>query len=113
MQVASRTPGPSHYEVCNLAGPREMTFVTVRQPALRRRPAGSCAGVLVHYHLLCGLPCRVMLSMTRTEVAAILDKTARAARNGRYELYKTSHGFDGTYQNPEWLGPGQSGSAPA
>jgi predicted aldo/keto reductase-like oxidoreductase len=48
--------------------------------------------------------------MNRQEVAAILAKTAEAARSGRYEPYKTTHDFDGTYQNPEWLGPSQSGA---
>jgi uncharacterized protein len=42
--------------------------------------------------------------MNSTEVAAILAKTATAAKNGEFELYKTSHNFDGTYQNPQWLG---------
>ena len=48
--------------------------------------------------------------MSRQEVAALLAKTAQAAQNGRYEPYKTTHDFDGTYQNPQWLGPGQSGA---
>jgi predicted aldo/keto reductase-like oxidoreductase len=48
--------------------------------------------------------------MNRQEVAALLGKAAQAAQNGRYEPYKTTHDFDGTYQNPEWLGPGQSGA---
>jgi predicted aldo/keto reductase-like oxidoreductase len=48
--------------------------------------------------------------MNRQEVAAILAKSAQAARNGRYEPYKVTHDFDGTYQNPQWLGPGQSGA---
>jgi hypothetical protein len=26
------------------------------------------------------------------------------ARDGKYELYKTTHHFDGTDQNPQWLG---------
>jgi predicted aldo/keto reductase-like oxidoreductase len=39
-----------------------------------------------------------------SEVAALLAKTAKAAEAGRFELYKTSHQFDGTYSNPEWLG---------
>jgi uncharacterized protein len=43
-------------------------------------------------------------SMDSDEVAALLAKTAQAAQSGKYELYKTSHTFDGTYQNPEWLG---------
>jgi len=38
------------------------------------------------------------------EVAALLGKTAEAARTGRFEEYKTTHNFDGTYQNPAWLG---------
>ena len=36
--------------------------------------------------------------------AALLARTAHAARDGKYELYKTTHHFDGTYQNPQWLG---------
>ncbi|HTU40691.1 MAG TPA: aldo/keto reductase [Candidatus Aquilonibacter sp.] len=42
--------------------------------------------------------------MTREQVATLLAKTAQAARAGQYEMYKTSHHFDGTYQNPQWLG---------
>ncbi|HSZ63250.1 MAG TPA: aldo/keto reductase [Terriglobales bacterium] len=42
--------------------------------------------------------------MGNEEVAAVLAKTAKAARSGEFELYKTSHHFDGTYQNPQWLG---------
>jgi predicted aldo/keto reductase-like oxidoreductase len=38
------------------------------------------------------------------EVVALLAKTAQAAQSGKYELYKTSHTFDGTYQNPQRLG---------
>jgi predicted aldo/keto reductase-like oxidoreductase len=42
--------------------------------------------------------------MNREEVAKLLTKTAPAAAKGEFELYKTSHHFDGTYQNPAWLG---------
>ena len=42
--------------------------------------------------------------MHSNEVAALLAKTTQAAQSGRYELYKTTHTFDGTYQNPQWLG---------
>jgi predicted aldo/keto reductase-like oxidoreductase len=42
--------------------------------------------------------------LSQTEVAALLDKTSKAAQSGEFELYKTSHHFDGTYQNPQWLG---------
>jgi tyrosyl-tRNA synthetase len=41
--------------------------------------------------------------MHPTEVSALLAKTVRAAREGRYELYKTTHKHDGTTDHPEWL----------
>jgi aryl-alcohol dehydrogenase-like predicted oxidoreductase len=43
--------------------------------------------------------------MPRTQVQALLAKTARAARDGRYESYKTTHEHDSTMEHPEWLGP--------
>jgi len=42
--------------------------------------------------------------ISKEEVNVLLAKTAVAAKAGEYELYKTSHHFDGTYQNPQWLG---------
>jgi uncharacterized protein len=42
--------------------------------------------------------------MDKEEIAQLLGKTASPAAQGEYELYKTSHNFDGTYQNPQWLG---------
>ncbi len=42
--------------------------------------------------------------LSQAQVAALLAKTATVAQDGRYELYKTSHHFDGTYKNPQWLG---------
>jgi predicted aldo/keto reductase-like oxidoreductase len=42
--------------------------------------------------------------MNSSQVAALLAKTAKAAEAGQFELYKTSHHFDGTYANPQWLG---------
>jgi hypothetical protein len=42
--------------------------------------------------------------MNKEQVAILLAKTAKAAQSGQYELYKTSHHFDGTFQNPQWLG---------
>jgi uncharacterized protein len=42
--------------------------------------------------------------LSKNDVAALLAKTAEAAQSGQFELYKTSHHFDGTYQNPQWLG---------
>jgi predicted aldo/keto reductase-like oxidoreductase len=42
--------------------------------------------------------------MDSSQVAALLAKTAKAAEGGQFELYKTSHQFDGTVANPRWLG---------
>jgi len=42
--------------------------------------------------------------MSKDEVSQLLAKTATAGSKGEYELYKTTHNFDGTYRNPEWLG---------
>lgn len=42
--------------------------------------------------------------MTKEEVAALLAKTEQAAAAGKFEGFKTTTGFDGTAQHPEWLG---------
>jgi len=42
--------------------------------------------------------------MDSSQVAALLAKTAKVAEAGQFELYKTSHQFDGTVANPQWLG---------
>jgi predicted aldo/keto reductase-like oxidoreductase len=47
---------------------------------------------------------RSFRAMSKEEVAQLLAKTASAAGKGEFELYKTTHNFDGTYQNPQWLG---------
>jgi predicted aldo/keto reductase-like oxidoreductase len=47
---------------------------------------------------------RTFHPLSEEEVSVILAKTDQAARNGQYEEYKTTHNFDGTYQNPQWLG---------
>ena len=42
--------------------------------------------------------------ISSAEVSALLAKTAPAAKEGEFERYKTSHDFDGTFHNPQWLG---------
>jgi uncharacterized protein len=42
---------------------------------------------------------------SESEIATLLARTAKAAEKGDFERYKTSHHFDGTYHNPQWLGP--------
>lgn len=36
-------------------------------------------------------------------VTALLDRTREAAKQGEFEKFKTSHQFDGTIENPQWL----------
>jgi len=47
---------------------------------------------------------RTFQPMNKTQVAALLNRTAKAAETGQYEKFKTSGHFDGTAQHPEWLG---------
>ena len=47
--------------------------------------------------------------MTADQTQAFLAKTQQAAITGKYEPFKTTNIFDGTAQNPKWLG-GQSGT---
>ena len=47
---------------------------------------------------------RTFKPMNKEEVAKLLAKTEQAAKNGQFEQYKTTHNFDGTYHNPQWLG---------
>ncbi len=42
--------------------------------------------------------------LKQEQVAALLAKTAAAARDGEFEGYKTTNNFDGTAHNPQWLG---------
>jgi hypothetical protein len=42
--------------------------------------------------------------MTSSEIEALVARTRQAAERGEFALYKTTHRFDGTYRNPQWLG---------
>jgi aryl-alcohol dehydrogenase-like predicted oxidoreductase len=47
---------------------------------------------------------RTFRPMNDLELTALLSRTARAAARGEFEPFKTSSIFDGTAQNPAWLG---------
>ncbi len=47
---------------------------------------------------------RTFRPMSQAQVAAILAKTAEAAKGGQFEYYKTRDTFDGTARNLKWLG---------
>ena len=47
---------------------------------------------------------RTFQPMKPDEVESLLKKTAAAASNGDFEPFKTTSIFDGTAENPEWLG---------
>ncbi|HEX4264936.1 MAG TPA: aldo/keto reductase [Verrucomicrobiae bacterium] len=42
--------------------------------------------------------------MTEEQVASLLARTADAAKDGKFELFKTAMKFDSTAQHPQWLG---------
>jgi len=42
--------------------------------------------------------------MSEDQIAAITKRTAKAAGEGEFELFKTSAHFDSTTKNIEWLG---------
>jgi len=46
---------------------------------------------------------RTFRPLLPAEVHDLLARTAAAAREGRYELYKTTRKHDGTVEHPEWL----------
>lgn len=47
---------------------------------------------------------RTFRPLSESEVDALLAKTAQTAARGEYEPFKTTSIFDGTAQNPDWLG---------
>jgi aryl-alcohol dehydrogenase-like predicted oxidoreductase len=47
---------------------------------------------------------RTFKPLSEAQVKAILDRTAVAASEGKFELFKTSPHYDGTAANPKWLG---------
>ena len=47
---------------------------------------------------------RTFKPLSESEVATLLGKTVEVAKNGQFEGYKTTTNFDGTANNPQWLG---------
>jgi len=47
---------------------------------------------------------RTFKPMTKTQMAALTDKTREVALTGRLEKFKTTNVFDGTAKNPQWMG---------
>ncbi len=47
---------------------------------------------------------RTFHPLSEDELNSLLAKTAGVGRTGEFELFKTSSIYDGTAQNPEWLG---------
>ena len=54
---------------------------------------------------------RTFKPLSDSTVQALLARTAEAASEGKYELFKTSSHFDSTAANPKWLGKELTGSA--
>ena len=51
---------------------------------------------------------RTFKPMSDQQVSSLLAKTADAAKDGRFELFKTTAHFDSTAKHPDWLGDDSS-----
>jgi hypothetical protein len=47
---------------------------------------------------------RTFQPLTEAQLSALRAKTKAMAETGRLERFKTSNVFDGTAQNPQWMG---------
>ena len=47
---------------------------------------------------------RNFLPLTDEQISELLVRTAKPAKTGDYEGFKTTSGFDSTALNPKWLG---------
>ena len=47
---------------------------------------------------------RTFKPLDQAQISSLLARTATAASEGKFELFKTTNHFDGTAQNPKWLG---------
>jgi hypothetical protein len=47
---------------------------------------------------------RTFRPMDTARVSALLSKTRAAAMTGKYEPFNTTVKFDGTANNPQWMG---------
>jgi aryl-alcohol dehydrogenase-like predicted oxidoreductase len=47
---------------------------------------------------------RTYASLSKADIARMLEKTAEVARTGKFEPFKTTPRFDSTAMHPEWLG---------
>jgi hypothetical protein len=47
---------------------------------------------------------RTFKPLSSSQLTALVAKTRKVALTGEFEPFKTTAGFDGTAQHPEWLG---------
>src|SRR6201994_3823347 len=47
---------------------------------------------------------RTFKPLDHAQISSLLARTATAASDGKFELFKTTNHFDGTAANPKWLG---------
>ncbi|WP_260740021.1 aldo/keto reductase [Tunturiibacter lichenicola] len=47
---------------------------------------------------------RTFKPLNQAQISSLLARTATAASEGKFELFKTTNHFDGTAANPKWLG---------
>jgi hypothetical protein len=47
---------------------------------------------------------RTFKPITQQQLSSLMSRTKDVALSGKYELFKTSTRFDGTANNPQWMG---------
>ncbi len=97
--IAMKTFGDTHILESGLVPPVEMLHYGMNLPV------GVVVTGIDSFKVLdqAVLAATTFAPLREATVAAILAKTSAVAATGKTELYKTSHIFDSTVQNPQWL----------
>jgi predicted aldo/keto reductase-like oxidoreductase len=98
--LAMKTFGDHYILDTKLADPIEMLHFSLSQP-VSVVITGIDAMPILDQAIIAAQTFQPMPTAAQT---ALLARTAKAAANGKYELFKTTPHFDGTAQNPKWLG---------
>ncbi len=98
--LAMKTFGDHYILDTKLASPIEMLHFSLSQP-ISVVITGIDAMPILDQAITAA---QTFQPMPAAAQSALLARTADAASTGKYELFKTTPHFDGTAQNPKWLG---------
>jgi aryl-alcohol dehydrogenase-like predicted oxidoreductase len=98
--LAMKTFGDNYILKSNTVQPLEALHFTM-QPPVSVVITGIDSNAILEQALEA---VRTYQPMTETQIASLLAKTADAAAEGKFELFKTTSHFDGTAAHPQYLG---------